>query len=132
MKFDHLNIVFFDGVCNLCNSTVDFLIRNDRKKKLRYAPLQGSTAQQIIPSSLADLSSIVYYRQGKVFTESAAVLRIVYDMGSVFKLAVIFRIVPTAIANMVYAFVAKRRYKWFGKKATCRMPSLEERALFLD
>ena len=126
-------VVFFDGVCGLCNKTVDFLIKWDEDRALRYAPLQGYTAKRLLTKLQAeDLDSVVYYRDGKYLVRSTAVLRLLLDVGGWWKLLSIFLIMPAFVRDAVYYFIANRRYKWFGKSDTCRMPTPEERTLFLD
>lgn len=126
-------VVFFDGVCGLCNKTIDFLIQWDKEKKLRYAPLQGYTAKRLLSTMyIEDLDSVVYYRDGKYLVRSTAVLRLLLDVGGWWKLLSIFLILPAFVRDFVYYFIARRRYKWFGKRDTCRMPTPQERALFLD
>jgi predicted DCC family thiol-disulfide oxidoreductase YuxK len=126
-------IVFFDGVCGLCNKTVDFLIRTDHEKKLRYAPLQGYTAKRLLTKiQIENLDSVVYYRDGKYLVSSTAVLRLLLDVGGLWKILSIFLILPAFVRNAVYFFIAKRRYNWFGKSDACRIPTPEERHLFLD
>jgi predicted DCC family thiol-disulfide oxidoreductase YuxK len=126
-------VVFFDGVCGLCNKTVDFLIKWDEDRVLRYAPLQGYTARRLLTKlQVEDLDSVVYYRDGKYLVRSTAVLRLLLDVGGWWKLLSIFLIMPAFVRDAVYYFIANRRYKWFGKSDTCRMPTPEERTLFLD
>jgi len=127
------HIVFFDGVCNLCNTTIDFLVRNDKKRVFRYSPLQGETAQKLLPVEYAsDLSGMAYYKQGKIHLKSSAALMIANDLGGIYKLLMAFWIVPRFIRDGVYNWVARNRYKWYGKKESCRLPTPEERSLFLD
>ncbi|MEZ4799056.1 MAG: DCC1-like thiol-disulfide oxidoreductase family protein [Flavobacteriales bacterium] len=127
------HIVFFDGVCGLCNTTVDFLIRKDKNRILKYAPLQGITAKErLSEAQYQDLDSIVYLRNGSLNRKSTAVLLILFDLGGAWKLISILFIFPRFIRDGVYSIVAKYRYKWFGKKETCRLPSPEERSSFLD
>ena len=126
-------IIFFDGVCNLCNSTVDFFITNDKKRKFRYAPLQGTSAPKYIGNKACeDLNSVVLYYNGKCYFKSQAILRALIILGFPFSLMAIFIIVPTIISNCFYDFVAKNRYKFFGQKNTCRIATPEEKELFLD
>lgn len=126
-------IVFFDGVCNLCNNTIDFLVKRDTKRIFRYSPLQGKAAKELLPVNYAnDLSGMVYYRMGKIYAKSSAALMIANDLGHIYKLAMVFWIVPRFIRDGVYNWVARNRYKWYGKKETCRLPTSEERLLFLD
>ncbi|MBX2971600.1 MAG: DUF393 domain-containing protein [Flavobacteriales bacterium] len=128
----HTPIVFFDGLCGLCNGFVNRLIRWDRKQVLRYATLQGTTAAaQLPPDKTHDLSTIVYFDGTRTWTRSSAALRILMRLGGAWRLTGIFLIVPGFIRNAVYDLVARNRYQWFGKHDSCRIPSPEERRLFL-
>ncbi len=134
------NIIFFDGVCSLCSGFIDFLIKRDSKKILRYAPLQGHTAVERLPLSRVkataidgpNYTSVVYLRDGVMYIQSNAVLEIFNDIGGLWRLASIFKLVPRSVRDAVYNFVATHRYQWFGRRETCRLPSKEERKLFLD
>ena len=128
-------IVFFDGYCNLCNESVDFLIRRDKNRIFKYASLQGKEAEKLIPELKNDVDSFVYYRinsKTEIFTKSTAALEVMRDLGGWRKIFLFFLIFPKTIRDKVYDFVAKRRYKWYGKRDTCRLPTPEERSLFLD
>jgi predicted DCC family thiol-disulfide oxidoreductase YuxK len=112
---------------------VDFLLARNQKGILRFSPLQGNTAKQKLEAAtFQNLDSIVYCREGKIYRKSSAILKIMNDLGGWGKLLVIFWIIPSFIRDFVYDIVAKNRYKWFGKKESCRMPTREERAYFLD
>ena len=127
------HIIFFDGVCNLCNGFVNLLIRYDKKNILYYAPLQGSTFRTLdVKPDTGDLSTIIYKREDRIYFRSAAALRILNDLGGVWKIAMLFIIVPPFLRDAVYKFIANNRYRFFGKKETCRLPTPEERARFLD
>lgn len=127
------HIVFFDGVCNLCNGAVDFIIRRDRKGIHRYAPLQGYTAKRILSQlETENMYSIVYYSNGERYVKSTAVLLIFFRLGGAWKLISVLFIFPRFIRDWVYDFVAKYRYRWFGMKESCRMPLPHEKKLFLD
>lgn len=135
METDHSqqNIVFFDGVCGLCNRAIDFLMRKDKKKVLLFAPLQGSTAAKLLPyGEASSLSSMVYYSNGKISYRTKAILNLLWDMGGWWTLFSIFRIVPAFIRDIFYNWMASSRYTLFGKKETCRIPTAEERGRFLD
>lgn len=125
-------ILFFDGVCNLCNSSVDFVIRRDKKRLVHFAPLQGNTAKGLGLFSENGFDSLVYYRFGEKLNKSEAALAIAKDIGGILHLFRILYVIPKKIRDKMYDYVAKNRYKWFGKKSTCRIPSVQERALFLD
>lgn len=127
------HIVFFDGVCGLCNSAIDFLMRHDKRKVLLFAPLQGDTAAELLPPGEASaLSSMAYYSDGRISYRTKAILNMLWDMGGWWVIFSIFRIIPAFIRDIFYNIMAASRYKWFGKKETCRIPTAEERGRFLD
>ena len=120
------NLVFFDGVCNLCNSTVQILLNIDKYQRLKFGSLQGETAKNILPAyqiSPEKLTSIIFIHNDKSYTESTAVLEIFRVLGGPWKALYIFKIIPGFIRNGIYRIVARYRYKWFGKKDQCRIPS---------
>ncbi|NDE15271.1 DUF393 domain-containing protein [bacterium] len=132
-------VVYFDGVCNLCNRFVDFLVRIDRARVLRYAPIQGETARargiydaarEPVPGSIV-VQRDVAEQDGERWTESDAVIRIFTHVGGIWSAAAILRVVPRTLRNAVYRTVARNRYRIFGRRDTCRVPSDEEKALFL-
>lgn len=128
-------IILFDGVCNFCNASVNFLIKQDKKNVLRFAALQSKAGQQLaekydLPKENFD--SFVLIDEGKIYTQSTAGLRAYGKLPSIWKWTQIFWIVPKFFRNAVYDFVAKNRYKWFGKKDECMIPTPEVRSRFLD
>lgn len=126
-------ILFFDGVCNLCNWLVDFLIRNDRDRKLFFAPLQGPTAEKYVPAEVRkNLFTVVMWDQNRLYTQSDAVVQALRHLPPPWSWFPVVKIIPKPLRNIVYNFVAKHRYKWFGKHDTCRVPTPEERSRFLD
>lgn len=132
---DTRKIVFYDGVCNFCNSTVQKVFKHDRKGNIYYAHLQGKLAQDILPQfkiNPSDLNSFVYYNGEKAFTKSSAFFQLCYSLGFPYHLLTIFRVIPPFISNIVYNWIAKNRYKWFGKKEHCQLPSQELRIKFID
>ena len=125
-------IVFFDGFCGLCNGTVDRLLKWDSRNRLLFSPLQGTTAADLLgTSSTSEPDAIVYLRQGTVYRESSAILRILRDVGGWRVVLGMGLVVPTFLRDPVYRFVARHRYRWFGRRAECRLPSPEERGRFL-
>ncbi|MDY8136292.1 DUF393 domain-containing protein [Aquimarina sp. 2201CG5-10] len=129
-------IIFFDGVCNLCNSFIDYVIKRDKEKKIFYCSLQSEEAQTILKPFEIDLekglSTIYYYDKGKLYKRSTAILKIYKELSGFPKFASgIALIIPAFLRNVVYDFIAKNRYRFYGKKETCRLPSLEERNQFL-
>lgn len=126
-------IIFFDGVCNLCNSFVDFLLSRDVEQHFTFAPLQGETAKTILPPQLPkELKSVVLWSQGEIFKGADAALMILQQLGGPWGAVRIFWIVPPFLRNFVYGLVASGRYRLFGRRQTCRLPTPEERARFLD
>jgi predicted DCC family thiol-disulfide oxidoreductase YuxK len=127
------SIVFFDGVCNFCNSTVNWLIARNIRGNLKFSSLQGETAKQLLPEALvSDLSSIVYFRNGKFFIKSTAALLIFRDMAWYGFLGLPFFIVPSFLRDALYNWIARNRYHWFGKREACRIPTPEERSRFME
>jgi len=125
-------IVFFDGICSLCNGFIDFLIKRDKHNRLQYASLQGETAQSKLPTEMVErLKTIVYYEDGRLFTESDAAIQIMIRLGGFWKIAYILKIFPALLRNWFYRLIARNRYKWFGKRDSCRMPTPEERLKIL-
>lgn len=121
-------VVFFDGVCGLCNTSVDFFMRHDRHARLRFAPLQGDTAAGMLAKEdRENLNSMVFVSAESTFRKSAAVVRILNVMGGGWKLvAGLLWIVPWPIRDLGYTLVAKTRYRLFGKKDACRLPTPQE------
>jgi len=128
------NVVFFDGVCNLCNTSVQWLIDHDHHNRLRFAPLQGTTYKEIsqhYPDLPEDVSSIVLFDGNQFFTQSDAALRIAMVLGGVWSLARVFFVVPKFVRDAVYNVIAQHRYRWFGRADECRIPTPELWAKFL-
>lgn len=126
-------VIFFDGVCGLCNTWVDWLIRNDQHQRLLFAPLQGATAQQMLaPGDIADLDSLVVLNHNGSCRRSQAALLIMKKLGWPWSLlATTLELFPRFVGDFCYAWIARRRYKIWGKLAACRIPKQDERARFL-
>jgi predicted DCC family thiol-disulfide oxidoreductase YuxK len=126
-------IVFFDGVCGLCNGLVDLLLRLDRRHVLRFAPLQGATARDLLPGPATAVDSLVVLADGAARRESEAILAILARLGGPWRLlAAAGGHVPGALRDGAYRFIAARRYRWFGQRAACRRPGPGQRGFFLD
>lgn len=129
---NNVRIVFFDGICNLCNHFVDWLIRHDDAHILKFASLQGETAKSHLQGhDLTDFKSVVYQRDGVFYSRSTAALMLVYDLGGWWRMVIFLRIIPSFLRNAIYDVVARNRYRWFGRRDTCRLPTPEEATLFL-
>ena len=127
-------IILFDGVCNFCNRMVNFAIRNDKKGKLKFAPLQSEIGvnlkKQFQISPTAD--TVIFIENGKSYTYAKAAIRISKYLDWPAKAFNVFRIIPSFISQPLYKWFAKRRYKWFGKKETCMIPTADIKARFLE
>lgn len=129
------SIVLFDGVCNLCNSSVQFIIKRDKKKKFLFAPLQGKKGQEIfLKHSLpaGELNSFILAEGDNIYIKSTGALRMLKKLGGPWSLLYAFIIVPPFIRDGIYSWVAKNRYKWFGKKDSCMIPTPDLKERFLD
>ena len=125
-------IVYFDGVCGLCNRSVGLLLRHDRRRVLRFAPLQGDTAHERLGLTAdGDPDSIVLEDAGRLWHRSDAALRIAAHLGGWWRCFAVLRVIPRPLRDALYDVVARRRYRWFGRKETCRLPTPEERERFL-
>lgn len=128
-----MQIIYFDGECNLCNRFVDFLIRRDRRRVYRYSTLQGSTAAVRLPPALrgSTLTTVVFEKEGVFSTESSAAIQAVAGLGGVYTLILLFYMIPRPVRDALYRWISRNRYRWFGKRARCRIATQEERELFL-
>lgn len=127
-------VVLFDGVCNLCDGFVSWLIRHDTSGQFLLASLQGQTGQRLCPDireSSASEWSIVLIEHGGRYEQSDAVIRIVSSLPGVFRVTRALLLVPRPLRDLVYRWVARNRYRWFGKRQTCRVPTVDERRRFL-
>lgn len=128
-----MRIIYFDGICTLCNSFIDFVVKRDTQNLFHIASLQGLTAKNNLPARDLSLDSVVYVEDGKIYRQSDAVLRIFQHLGAGYKIiAAIGHILPRFLRDGIYNLIAKNRYQLFGKKDTCRLPTLAERKKFLD
>lgn len=128
-------VILFDGVCNLCNNSVQFIIKRDRKDVFRYAALQSEIGQKLVSERNIDTSkvdSIILIEPGVAFyTKSDAALEIGRSFGGAWTMLAVFNLIPSSLRNIVYDFVAKNRYRWFGRKDACMIPTPELKAKFL-
>lgn len=127
-------VILFDGVCNFCNTTINFIIDHDPKQHFRFASLQSDAGQQLLRQHhepTTDFDSVILLKGGKVFHKSDAALEIALDLGGLWPLLYGFKIVPRFVRNAVYDFVARNRYRWFGRLDACRLPTPELRGRFL-
>lgn len=140
-------LLLFDGVCNLCNRSVQWVIRHDRARRFRFAPLQGEAARKAlepfggvaaatgaepVPATGGRLGSVTLLYGGAVYTRSTAILQTLRLIGGPWSLLYAFKVIPKGLRDRIYDWVARNRYRWFGKRDTCMIPTPALKSLFLD
>lgn len=128
-------LVIFDGVCNLCEASVNFIIRHDPDGVFRFVPSQtplGEALQQQYGLNTSSLDTVVLVRDGEAFTESEAAAQIAREFGGPWRLLGWVRFVPRPLRDWVYRRIAANRYAWFGRKDVCMLPTPEIRSRFLE
>jgi predicted DCC family thiol-disulfide oxidoreductase YuxK len=129
-------IILFDGVCNLCDSAVQFVIEHDINDVFRFVALQSELGQEILKHIGIDpknIDSVILYEPGiAYYYKSSAAIEIAKNLGGFWHLGTLFRIIPEGIRNQLYDYIAKNRYKWYGKKETCWIPTKELKSKFLE
>ena len=126
-------IIYFDGLCNLCDGFVRFLLARDRHRHYRFAPLQGETARVRLEGrfTAGDLPTVVLEEPRRFRVRSDATLSILTGLGGIWRLAAVLRIVPRRLRDAVYDYIARRRFEWYGRRDSCRLPTPEEEKQFL-
>ena len=128
-------VILFDGVCNLCNASVQYVIKHDKKKLFRFASLQSSFGESVLKQydlPVNTFNSFILLSDNKIYTRSTAALLVAKKLSGLIKLLYGFIIIPKFIRDFVYDIIAKNRYKWFGKKEACWIPTPELKSLFLN
>lgn len=128
-------VILFDGVCNLCNGFVQFIIKQDKKDKFNFAPLKSKYAQNVLNFhnlSHSQLQSIILIVDQKIYIKSNAALQIAKQLGGLWYVFSFLKIIPLQFRDLIYDFVAKNRYKWFGKKHNCMLPFVQHQGKFLE
>ena len=126
-------VVFFDGICNLCQYSVRYLIQHDKNKTLKFASLQGKHAKKMIQlNGVNSLESMVFFDGKELYKKSTAILKLSTVLGGWHKLLLVGYILPQFIRDSLYSLVAKNRYRWFGKQDYCRIPTKDLQDRFLD
>lgn len=127
-------IVLFDGVCNLCNRAVQFIIKRDPHARISFASLQSSIGQQLLERNKmpkSDFNTFVFIENGKIQTKSTAALKILRYLNGVWKWGYLLIVIPRPIRDAFYSYVAKNRYKWFGIQEHCMIPTKDTKKRFL-
>lgn len=127
------DIIFFDGICILCNKWVQWVLKRDKKKRFKFSSLQSEFSQNFISDpKIRATDSIVFYHEGRFSVKSKAVLGMLSRMGFPYNLTAIFKLIPGFISDKVYDWVAAHRYKWFGKRDSCMIPQEPVKDRFLE
>lgn len=129
------DVVLFDGVCNLCNGAVDFILDRDPEGRLAFASLQSEAGQELLSQyglSTENFDSVVLLKEGKVYQKSTAALEIAGRLSGAWPLLKVFKLVPRPLRDLIYNFIGRNRYRFFGKREQCRMPTPEIRTRFLE
>ena len=128
-------IILFDGVCNLCEASVQFVIKYDKKDVFRFVALQselGIAFVKHIGLDIKNIDSVILYEPGIAYNyKSAAALEIAKNLGGFFHLGTVFKLIPNGLRNLLYDYFAKNRYQWYGKKESCLVPTIELKSKFL-
>lgn len=135
MKEHPEHIVFFDGVCNFCNASVQFIARRNPKRHIFFSHIESSFAENFLedaPDSIRDSDSIIFYQYGQWFHKSEAALQIARHLQFPWNLLSIFRILPRSFRDYLYEIIAQNRYRWFGKKAACQLPLPGEKKRLIE
>ena len=128
-----MRIIYFDGVCNLCNHFVDFVLNRDLQSHFVFSSLQGQSAQKNLQPSDLGLDSVILFEDGQIYKKSKAVAKILKKLHFPYNfIGYVYDLIPLFLSDRIYETVAKYRYTLFGKKDTCRLPTPAERARFLD
>ena len=127
-------VILFDGVCNFCNSAVNFTLKRNTKANIRFAPMQSEAGQKLLQQytlPVDDMQSFIFIENGIVYKQSTAGLKVCRHLRGFWPMCYVFMIVPKFIRDGIYNWIAKNRYKWFGVKQACMIPTPEVRSRFL-
>lgn len=134
-NIENQDILLFDGVCNLCNSSVNFIIDHDPNNHFRFAALQSEFGQQKLAElgfNSESFDSLVLLSQGEVYKKSSAALKIARKLSGLYPILYVYMVIPPSIRDGIYDIIAKNRYKWWGKQDSCRIPTPELRSRFME
>ncbi len=138
INFEDMNqqpVILFDGVCNFCNSAVNFTIKRNRKGNIKFAALQSNAGQELLQQfklPATDMQSFIFIENGTLYKQSTAALKVCRHLRGLWPLCYGFIIVPKFIRDGLYNWIAKNRYKWFGVRQECMLPTPEVKARFLN
>ncbi len=132
---DQQPIILFDGVCNFCNNAINFIIKRNKRTIIHFAPLQSDTGEKLLKQydlPVESMQSFVFIEKGKAYTRSTAALRICRHLAGLWPLCYGLIIVPKFIRDGIYNWIAKNRYKWFGVREECMIPTPEIKERFIN
>ncbi len=133
-KHQLYDLILFDGVCNFCNSSINFVIDHDTQKRFKFASLQSEVGQQYLAQfsrNKKDFDSVLLIKNGQLFEKSDAALHIAHHLDGVWRRLYFLRWIPRTVRDIIYDLIAKNRYRIFGKSDACRLPNPELRERFL-
>ena len=129
------SVIFFDGVCNLCNASVQFAIEHDEKSIFKFTALQSTYAEKVLPAfgvNVKKINSIILVENGSLYTKSSAALKIARRLNGLWPLLYVFIVIPKFVRDAIYDVIAKNRYQWWGKQESCWVPTPELKQRFIN
>jgi|TARA_B100000809_G_scaffold166658_1_gene163927 predicted DCC family thiol-disulfide oxidoreductase YuxK len=132
---ENKHIIYFDGICGLCNSFVSFLLKIDSSSNLKFATIQGESGQKLLNKmnfSNSEFDTLIFQKNDQVYTKSTAVFEIFKTIGGFFKIFLIFNLLPTSFLDSIYRYIALKRYKLFGKLEQCDISKFNKPGQFID
>jgi Uncharacterized protein conserved in bacteria len=135
MEVNNYPVILFDGICTFCNFWVNFAIRHDPQKKIKFAPFQSHAGQLLLSQhniAIESINSVILIEKGKAYTQSSAAFRVCKYLSGIWKIFYGLLIIPKFLRDFFYNIMARNRYRWFGKKETCMVPTPELRERFLE
>ena len=129
-----MKILFFDGYCTLCNGLVDWVMKMDHRQNIQFASLQGKTAraQLNLKANSVDFDTVIYFKEGRTFERSNAILELLKDLGGFWTALYALKLIPVFLRDNVYNWIAKNRFRFFGQREACRLPTPSEKTRLLD
>ena len=130
-----MSVLLFDGVCNLCNTSVKWVLLRDKKGEFKFAAIQSEAGQSLLKSFGLDnqpLESVILISGRQAYIKSDAAINVASKLGGIWTIALVFRLVPRPVRDAIYDWVAKNRYRWFGKQEQCLLPQPEWKDRFLN
>jgi predicted DCC family thiol-disulfide oxidoreductase YuxK len=123
-------IIFYDGLCGLCDKSVQFILKHDKHERFLFCALQSNYAQEVLGNNIS-FDSFILYDNGKVYTQSTGALLTLKKLGGFWQLLYALVVIPAFIRNTVYKYIAKNRYQWFGKYDVCKVPTPQQKKSFI-